>query len=181
MQYEDSKRTKRLRLILCTFFVLITACTALPFYVVSDGTRAKVVTDLELIMRSFMNGEIWAGFLFLLFILVPAAGFFIAVFDRKSRFKAIAGLVCSVLGVAFILFLLTPANISLGAMFSLLLYILSFLVSMYLLLIKTGERQQLAEQAKKKEEQQEHLVIKLDKTGAATAKKQQPGENTKDE
>ena len=168
---QDSKRSNRIRLGLCTFFVIAMACVALPYYVVFDGTRSKTVTAIDLIMRSFANAEFWAGLLFLLFILIPAAGFFIAAFDKKSRFKAVAGLVCSVLGVLAILLMVTPASISLGSMLSLFVYIVTFLLSMYLLLVKTSEQYQ-AGQAAQAKKQQEHLVVKMDKDGAATAQKQ---------
>ena len=63
---QDSKRSNRIRLGLCTFFVIAMACVALPYYVVFDGTRSKTVTAIDLIMRSFANAEFWAGLLFLL-------------------------------------------------------------------------------------------------------------------
>ncbi|HIQ80296.1 MAG TPA: hypothetical protein IAD32_03300 [Candidatus Scatavimonas merdigallinarum] len=170
---QDSKRSNRIRLGICTFFVIAMACVALPYYVVVDGARSKTVTAIDLIMRSFANAEIWAGLLFLLFILIPAAGFFIAAFDKKSRLKAVAGLLCSVLGVTAILLMITPASISLGSMLSLLLYIVTFLLSMYLLLVKTGEQYQAEQAAQAKKQQKEHPVVKMDKDGAATVRKQE--------
>lgn len=170
---QDSKRSNRIRLGLCTFFVIAMACVALPYYVVFDGTRSKTVTAIDLIMRSFANAEFWAGLLFLLFILIPAAGFFIAAFDKKSRFKAVAGLVCSVLGVLAILLMVTPASISLGSMLSLFVYIVTFLLSMYLLLVKTSEQYQAGQAAQAKKQQKEHPVVKMDKDGAATVRKQE--------
>ena len=83
-----------------------------------------------------------------------------------------AGLVCSVLGVLAILLMVTPASISFGSMLSLFVYIVTFLLSMYLLLVKTSEQYQ-AGQAAQAKKQQEHLVVKMDKDGAATAQKQE--------
>ena len=84
-----------------------------------------------------------------------------------------AGLLCSVLGVTAILLMITPASISLGSMLSLLLYIVTFLLSMYLLLVKTGEQYQAEQAAQAKKQQKEHPVVKMDKDGAATVRKQE--------
>ena len=44
---------------------------------------------------------------------------------------------------------------------------------MYLLLVKTGEQYQAEQAAQAKKQQKEHPVVKMDKDGAATVRKQE--------
>ena len=167
----DGKKVRNLRIALCVFFVIITACISLPFVLAQSGTEYKGLTVITFFSKAFMSGNIAQGLLYLMFGIIPAAGFFIAVFDRKRMVKGIAGVLCSALGAAWVTFFVGPVNLLPGSLFSLLLYILTFILSVMLLLAKAAENQEKLQAKQKKKQEEEHIVIKMDKDGSAAAEK----------
>lgn len=93
------------------------------------------------------------------------------MFDRKRMVKGIAGVLCSALGAAWVTFFVGPVNLLPGSLFSLLLYILTFILSVMLLLAKAAENQEKLQAKQKKKQEEEHIVIKMDKDGSAAAEK----------
>lgn len=167
----DGKKVRNLRIALCVFFVIITACISLPFVLAQSGNETRGLTVITFFGKAFMSGNIAQGLIYLMFALIPAAGFFIAVFDRKRMLKGISGVICSFLGVVWVTFFVGPANLLPGSLFSLLLYLLTFILSVLLLLAKSAENLEMVVAKQKKKQEEEHIVIKMDKNGSAAAEK----------
>lgn len=167
----DGKKVKNLRVALCVLFVIITALISMPFVLAQSGGKSQGLTVITFFSKAFMSGNIMQGLLYLMFAVIPVAGFFIAVFDRKRILKGVAGALCSVLGIVWVTFFVGPVNIQFGSLFSLLLYLVTFMLSIMLLLAKSAENHQKLEEKQKKVQKEEHLVIKMGKDGAAAAKK----------
>lgn len=167
----DGKKVKHLRTALCVFFVIITALISMPFVLAQSAGKSQGLTVITFFSKAFMSGNIMQGLLYLMFAIIPAVGFFIAVFDRKRMLKGIAGAICSVLGIVWVTFFVGPANIQFGSLFSLLLYLVTFLLSVMLMMAKAAENHQKLETKQKKDQKEEHLVIKMDKDGSAAAEK----------
>ena len=167
----DGKKVRNLRIALCVFFVIITACISLPFVLAQSGNETRGLTVITFFSKAFMSGNIAQGLLYLMFAIIPAVGFFIAVFDRKRMLKGIAGVLCSILGAVWVTFFVGPVNLLPGSLFSLLLYLLTFILSVMLLLAKAAESYEKLEAKQKQKQEEEHIVIKMDKNGSATAEK----------
>ncbi|MGN0551445.1 MAG: hypothetical protein ACI4I4_06345 [Acutalibacteraceae bacterium] len=168
--FPDGKSVRRLRITLCVFFFIIATLVSMPFVVISNGQQQKAITVLDLIGRSFLSGEVTLGIVSCVFLIIPIVAFFFAVFDRSRQFKAAAGILASAAGVISILLIVTPVSIAFGSMLSLVLYIVTFIISVMLLMGKSSERHMLMMKKEEREQEKEHMEIKIGKDGTATAK-----------
>ncbi len=66
-----------------------------------------------------------------IFFVIPIVGFFFAALDKSRNLKNIAGIVCSIAGVMAIVFIVGPSYLSIGSLGALLLYLATFLVSIF--------------------------------------------------
>lgn len=66
-----------------------------------------------------------------LFFVIPLIGFFFAALDKARNLKNVAGILCSIAGVMAIVFIVGPSYLSIGSLGALLLYLVTFLVSMF--------------------------------------------------
>lgn len=140
LKLEENKPRKRLRIAMCVFYLMQIFFCSLPFYHFIDS-NGNLDSYSVISMLSFIGGEIpntSAGamfqqtlFYFMLPIIIPALGFFFCLFDRKRNLKNIVSIFCSLGGVISIIILQDGNYISLGAVLSLLVYILiCFLTTM---------------------------------------------------
>lgn len=135
-----NKTTKRLRVALVVLFLLIVVANSFPFFqgLQSDGTLYYyTATDMFLNVTSVVDNPgdqsalmtvAWAS---ALFYVIPVVGFFFAVLDRDRNLKNVAGVICSIAGVLAIIYIVGPEFLSIGSLAALLMYIATFLISVY--------------------------------------------------
>lgn len=136
----ENKTTKKLRIALIVLFLLILLANSLPFFqgLQSDGKLYYyTATDMFLHVTSTVENPddqsalmtvAWAS---ALFFILPVIGFFFAALDKDRNLKNIAGVICSIAGVMAIIYIVGPEFLSLGSMIALLLYLATFLVSVF--------------------------------------------------
>lgn len=139
MPVEENKKTKKLRITLCVLFLFNIFCLALPYagvQILEPVPTYQMMTGLQLIIGGDINDSrfVYMGVIASVFLILPAAGFFTAAFDKHRNIKCIVGFISSVLGVISITFMIGPQYISIGAVFAILLYLASCMVSVILLL-----------------------------------------------
>lgn len=136
----QNKSTKRIRVAQIVFFLIQLYLTSTPFIwggAIIPEYEHSTFTVLDMI--SFIGATTdnaqtekalsMLGFMFILFILIPLIALGFQLFDRNYNLKNIVGLICSFAGVMLIVFFIGGANICIGALLSLLLYLLTFFMS----------------------------------------------------
>lgn len=136
----QNKTTKRIRIAQIVFFLIQIYLTSTPFIwggAILPDYKQSTFTVLDMI--SFIGsttGNAQAesaltklGFMFILFVIIPVVALGFQLFDRNYNLKNIAGLICSFAGIMLIVFFIGGANICIGAMLALLLYLLTFFMS----------------------------------------------------
>lgn len=150
MKPEECKTAKKLRYAQMFFFVLIIIFLIFPYVggviTTDEGSEYRYYTAIDLMFNlSAQNVTfIKLGVVSLVFAVLPAAGFFTAAFDRHRIIKGIVGIVTSFLGIFCITFMLKN-TISLGAVVSIILYLITFIISVMLTLVKFSENRELKE------------------------------------
>ena len=141
MQYNDSFKkgrmikimnsaTKKIRVAQIIFFLIQIFLTTFPYQYAVVDRKYESYTVLD--MLTFINQDEYAvklvGFVSILFILIPVIALGFQIFDRFYNLKNIAGIICSFVGVMLIL-TLDISCIDWGAIFAILLYLLTFFMS----------------------------------------------------
>lgn len=141
MQYNDSFKkgrmikimnsaTKKIRVAQIIFFLIQIFLTTFPYQYAVVDRKYESYTVLD--MLTFINQDEYAvklvGFVSILFILIPVIALGFQIFDRFYNLKNIAGIICSFAGVMLIL-TLDISCIDWGAIFAILLYLLTFFMS----------------------------------------------------
>ncbi len=139
MQKIVNKTTKKLRIALIVFFLLIIVANSFPFYqgLQSDGklfyyTATDMFLEVTTITENAedqgaLNAIAWSA---ALFYVIPTVGFFFALLDKERNLKNIAGILCSIAGAVCVTFIVGP-YLSLGSLCALLMYLVTFLLSMF--------------------------------------------------
>lgn len=153
----ESKRTKRLRIFICVLYVITISFCALPFVQIlqPDGTDLQLFTVFNMIFDGFSQGSesIGTAIYGVILLLIPLVGFLFESFDKTRRLKCLTGVLCPIIGAALICF--GPGwSFSIGAMFSIISYILICFLSVYLFLVINEEKHQKLE--KKQEAKPKH-------------------------
>ena len=137
-----NKTTKKLRIALIEFFLIILFANSLPFIQGSNANNElQYFTPGEMLllrtsytddaaMTESVKALQTAGASYLTFFIIPIIGFLFAAFDRERNLKNIAGILCSIAGVMAIIYLV-GAYISIGALAVLFLYLVTFMLSIY--------------------------------------------------
>lgn len=137
LKIEENKTRKRLRIAQCILYACLTFFCSFPFIQGADSNgNYNSYSILDLISMIGANED--ASDLSLAFqryvifspllVLIPVVAFFFCVFDRQSNLKNIVSLISCAFGVLLTVFM-TGSLISLGAIFSLLIYILTSFIS----------------------------------------------------
>ena len=150
---KENKKTKPLRLLLCTSFVLEILALAMPYIATVENNTYYFKTMFQLIITMMNTNEtewIKMGVIAIAFAVIPIVGFFFAVFDKNSLLKCVVGCICSFLGIFAIVFIIPQFSsvLAFGAMISIMLYLFAFVISVSLALKILGVR------ALKKQEEQ---------------------------
>lgn len=155
----ETKRTKKIRIAICILYVLVLSYSALPFIQIESGENVQLFTILNLIFDGFRLGGVGTALYGIFLLLVPVVGFLFESFDKSRAFKCLTGVLCPIIGIAMICF--GPGlAISIGALFSLLTYLIIFVMSVYLFLVI---REQNIAEADKKEEAKPKHDFKIEK------------------
>lgn len=104
-----------------------------------NGNELKYYTAFDLFLevttiidnpqeQSALSTVAWSS---AIFFVIPVIGFFFAALDKARNLKNIAGLLCSISGVIAIVFIVGPSYLSIGSLGALLLYLVTFIVSMF--------------------------------------------------
>lgn len=134
MKLEPTKQSKRLRVALCVFFLIHIYLCSIPFVLIyneeTNESLSYTVIDLLLMFRIGNAAELARlSMLSAIFIIIPAAGFFFAAFDKQRGLKFGVGIACSILGATVVTILIGPAMLSIGSLLALLLYIITLFLS----------------------------------------------------
>ncbi len=136
----QNKTTKRIRVAQIVFFLIQIYLTSTPFIwggAIIPEYKQSTFTVLDMI--SFIgstnnnaqaeNALNMLGAIFILFVAIPVIALGFQLFDRSYNLKNIVGLICSFAGIMLIVFFIGGANICIGAIFALLLYLVTFFMS----------------------------------------------------
>lgn len=104
-----------------------------------NGNTLKYYTAIDLFLevtttienaqeQSALQAVTWSS---ALFFVIPVIGFFFAALDKARNLKNIAGILCSIAGVVAIVFIVGPSYLSIGSLAALLLYLATFVISMF--------------------------------------------------
>lgn len=142
---NEDRRTKPFRLWLCALFVTEIMLLATPYIaaVLEDGSyHSRTVIEIILGMDSENVATIKLGILAIIFTVIPVAGFLFSAFDKNGYVKSIADCICSFLGIAVITFVVPQfsSELAIGAMISMLLYLVIFALSVAVALKTMGVR-----------------------------------------
>ncbi len=139
----ETKRTKRLRITICALYVLTISFSALPFAQdVSKGGDAQLLTLFNMIFDGFRLGadrNFGVVAIGIVLLAVPIIGFLFESFDKTRLFKCATGIICPIIGISLLCFGIS-GYISLGAILSMITYLLIFILSIYLMLVITADR-----------------------------------------
>ena len=123
---KESKKTKTLRITLAVLYFIQVVLTTFPFtWIVDDSGNVKQLTAFQLMIRP--SGyetvqDVKLAFLFGVFVIFPVVCFFFCVLS-KGYIKNFVSFACCIVCASLITFGI-GATIAMGAVVSLLLYIL---------------------------------------------------------
>jgi len=131
---EESKRCRNIRRVLIFLFIVCGYMLSTTFAVdviEIDGVETVVsMTALNLAFGA-MGGSVPVRQntpIGMLYIILPVVGFFFMFFDKKTNIKNIVGICCGMIGMTSI-FMFINFNIGIGALVSILCYILIDILS----------------------------------------------------
>lgn len=143
MKPDECQNAKRLRYAQMVLFPIIILLLCFPYVgCVIDGYY-HYYSGIDLMFNLTAQTEefLRVGMVSTVFAILPIIGFFTAAFDRHRVIKGIVGVAVSFLGIFCITFFLKN-TISLGAVLSIVLYLVTFLISVMLTLVKLSENRE---------------------------------------
>ncbi|MGN0559176.1 MAG: hypothetical protein ACI4IS_06995 [Acutalibacteraceae bacterium] len=131
MVIEETKTTKRIRIIQCILFLFEIILLTLPYIGGMIDGKYRYFTCIDLIFGNTENQmPLVIRLASVVFLIIPIVGFFAASFDKTRNIKNIIGIAGSGIGVCAIVIMIGGEALALGSMLSLLLYLITFFVSM---------------------------------------------------
>ncbi len=137
----ESKKAKRIRITLAVLYFIQVVLTTFPFtWIVDDSGNVKQLTAFELAVRP--SGyetvqDVKLALLFAIFVLFPAVCFFFCVLDKSNK-KNVVSIICCLTCACLITFGI-GATIAMGAVVSLLLYVLILFFTVQSLILPVAE------------------------------------------
>lgn len=126
------------------------------------------------------------GLIYILFIVLPALGFFFNIFDRRRHLKNAATLLCSSLGIFIIMYCITPSYLAIGSLLSIFAYMLLLVLGIASIYAKQQEDYIVKHPELEAEFTEKHpqfvkalLNAKRTNLSASTAKADSPAKNDK--
>lgn len=125
---KENKSAKRIRIFMAILYFIQVVLTTFPFLrgITEDG-EFKQLTAFEIAIQpaGYPTAEdVQLAIFYGIFILFPMVAFFFCILDKNSNVKNFISAACCVICAAMIIFVIGPAQIAIGAVISLLLYIL---------------------------------------------------------
>lgn len=137
----ESKKAKRIRITLAVLYFIQVVLTTFPFtWIVDESGNVKQLTAFELAVRP--SGyetvqDVKLALLFAIFVLFPAVCFFFCVLDKSNK-KNVVSIICCLTCACLITFGI-GATIAMGAVVSLLLYVLILFFTVQSLILPVAE------------------------------------------
>lgn len=137
----ESKKAKRIRITLAVLYFIQVVLTTFPFtWIVDESGNVKQLTAFELAVRP--SGyetvqDVKLALLFAVFVLFPAVCFFFCVLDKSNK-KNVVSIICCLTCACLITFGI-GATIAMGAVVSLLLYVLILFFTVQSLILPVAE------------------------------------------
>lgn len=128
----ENRATKKIRVAQIVLFLIQIFLTTFPYYWKGEFELESKSSYTALELISYIGGSdetTQMGMVCLIFLIIPIVAVGFQIFDRSYNLKNIVGLICSGLGVISITYLIGPAYIAYGAVFALLLYLVTFFLS----------------------------------------------------
>ena len=135
----ESSSEKKIRYFLIFIFFVQIMLTPLPFMhavvdVLEEGMTSNLLTisAVQMVFQTngFSGNEIFLAIYGGLLIILPMAAFFACIFDKRSRVKYILSAACSVGCAVIITFGIGPSVISIAAVITLIINIVSLFMTM---------------------------------------------------
>lgn len=137
----ESKKAKRLRITLAVLYFIQVVLTTFPFtWIVDSSGNVKQLTAFELMVRPSgyeTAQDVKLALLFSVFVLFPVVCFFFCVLN-KGVLKNFVSFACCIICALLITFGI-GATIAMGAVISLLLYVLILFLTTQNLLVSVAE------------------------------------------
>lgn len=137
----ESKKAKTLRITLAVFYFIQVVMTTFPFmWVPGENGEIKQLTAFQIAVQpgGYQTAQdIKIAIIFAVLVLFPAVCFFFCVLD-KSVIKNFVSFACCIVCACIITFGI-GATIAMGAVVSLLLYVLILFLSTYSMLVSVAD------------------------------------------
>lgn len=137
----ESKKAKRLRITLAVLYFLQVVLTTFPFtWIVDDSGNVKEFTAFEMAIRPSgyeTTQEVKLAVLFGIFVLFPVVCFFFCCLDKSFK-KNFVSFACCIVCSCLITFGI-GATVAMGAIVSLLLYVLILFLTTQSLLVGVSD------------------------------------------
>lgn len=128
----ENKATKKIRVAQIVLFAVQIFLTSTPFIWKGwfEMESKSSYTPLELISYIGVSEETTKlAVMCLPFLILPVIAVGFQIFDRQYNLKNVVGLICSGLGAVCVTYIIGPRYIAYGAVFSLLIYLVTFFLS----------------------------------------------------
>lgn len=138
---SESKKSKRIRITLAVLYFIQVVLTTFPFtWIADENGNVKEFTAFELAVRPSgyeTAQEVKLAFLFAIFVIFPVVCFFFYCLDKSNKKNAVS-IVCCLTCACLITFGI-GATIAMGAVVSLLLYVLILFFTTQSLLVSVAD------------------------------------------
>lgn len=128
----ENNATKKIRVAQIVLFLIQIFLTTTPYIWQGwfEMENKSSYTPFELITYiGASEATTTIGLICTIFLIIPIIAVGFQIFDRQYNLKNIVGLICSALGVISITYIIGPAYICYGAVIAMLLYLVSFFLS----------------------------------------------------
>jgi hypothetical protein len=126
---SPKKTANRLRLFICGLYIVQIILLTFSFMMDTTSDSAVGVSCFTLIYRCFSGGFVVQAIVALVIAIIPIAGFFVFSFDKTGNIKNIYGILSTVVAVFLIVNTVPGDSLAVGAVFSLLIYLLIVFLS----------------------------------------------------
>jgi len=128
----ENSATKKIRVAQIVLFLIQIFLTTTPYIWAGrfELETKSSYTPFELV--TYIGGSdetTQIGLICSIFLIIPIIALGFQIFDRQYNLKNVVGLICSFLGVFAITYIIGPAYICYGGIFALLLYLVTFFLS----------------------------------------------------
>lgn len=144
MGSTETKRCKIMRRVIMFLFIvcayLLSTTYAIDVIEVNGEETVVSMTALNLVFGTMGSDiPVRSSKIGIIFLILPVLGFFFTFFDKKSNIKNVVSLVCGIIGALSISFMI-GAYSGIGAIFSVLLYVIIAFLSVLSIFMNIQDR-----------------------------------------